>query len=79
MEDALARLAALLEELDELEPTEALADLNATLEDVIFLLEEDEEAGPDARAELSDLRAGYVQLGLGAYAARLAEIIGRLE
>lgn len=79
MEDALARLAALLEELDELEPTEALADLNATLEDVIFLLEEDEEAGPDARAELSDLRAGYAQLGLDAYAARLAEIIGRLE
>ena len=79
MEDALARLAALLEELDELEPTEALADLNATLEDVIFLLEEDEEAGPDARAELSDLRAGYAQLGLDAYAARLAEIMRLLE
>ena len=75
MEENIKRLCALLDDLDELESTEALCDLNATLEDVIFLLEEDEEAGADARAELSDLRDAYARLGLAAPAARLAEII----
>ncbi len=74
MEDLIARLEALLDELDELNPTEALADLNATLEDVIFLLTEDEEAGTDAQAELADLAAAYGKCGLQAHAARLKAI-----
>jgi hypothetical protein len=78
MEERIERLRALLDDLDELEPTEELGDLNATLEDVIFLLEEDEEAGADARAELSDLRDAYTRLGLAAPAARLTEIIGEM-
>lgn len=78
MEDLIARLRALLDDLDDLDTTEDLADLNATLEDVIFLLEEDEEAGADARAELSDLRGEYERLGLTAYAARIGKIIGEM-
>jgi len=76
MDELIGNLQALLDELDALERTEELDDLNATLEDVIFLLEEDEEALPDARAELSDLRAAYARLGLAECAARLGEMIG---
>jgi hypothetical protein len=76
MEELIERLGALLDDLDELESTEELTDLNATLEDVIFLLEEDDDALFDARAELTDLQSAYARLGLTSYADRLAEIIG---
>ena len=78
MDELIGKLQELLDELDELESTEELADLNATLEDVIFLLEEDEEALPDARAELTDLREAYARLGLPEHAARLGALIGEI-
>ena len=76
MDELIGKLQELLDELDDLESTKDLADLNATLEDVIFLLQEDEEALPDARAELTDLRTAYARLGLSEHAARLGELIG---
>lgn len=79
MDELIGKLQALLDELDDLDATEELADLNATLEDVIYLLEEDEEALPDARAELTDLRTAYARLGLSAHAARLGELIGEIS
>lgn len=79
MEELIGRLQALLDELDELESTEDLSDLNATLEDVIFLLEEDEDALSTARAELSDLEGAYARLGLSEHAARLAGILREMD
>lgn len=76
MEALIEQLQALLDDLDDLEITEDLSDLNATLEDVIFLLEEDPDARVDAAAELSDLQHAYGRLpGLTPYATRLAKIL----
>lgn len=81
LDELLDALTELLDDLDGAKGGEELEDLNATLEDVIFLLE---EADPDdcaddledALAELKDLQAGYAAIpGLFPYAERLKDLL----
>ena len=65
----IARLEDILDELDEVGLTEELEELNANLEDVLFLMSEadpdDEEFADemgDAAAELADLAGEYREI-----------------
>ena len=85
--DFIENLKSLLRDLDDAESGEEMEELNATLEDVIFLLEEidpdDPDAGEeaaDATVELNDLTASYARIpGMFPYAERLKGILAARE
>ena len=65
----IARLEDILDELDDMELTDELEELNANLEDVLFMMSEAEPDGEefademgDAAGELSDLANEYRKL-----------------
>ncbi len=65
IEKLIDELNSILDELDELSDNEEIEELNANLEDVLFMLSESddesdfEEELEDALAELSDIASGY--------------------
>ena len=85
METFIDELRALLSELDKLPHTEDLDELNATLEDVILMLEdaddEDvEDVVEDALEELNDLYAQYSRIpGMFPYSERLKDIAASIQ
>lgn len=77
------QLESLLDELDEVEMTEELEELNANFEDVLFMLSEsdgDADELDDAADELQDIAAAYRAIPETAvFGDRLAAIVAQFS
>ena len=85
IEKLIDELNTLLDELDDYSDDEEIEELNATLEDVLFMLSEDgdddetEDELSDAIDELMDIADGYRAIaGMEKYADSIAAVANRL-
>ena len=85
MDIVIAKLRKILEKLDAVKNSEEMEELNATLEDVILMLEDTDdddrqEILDDAMDELNDIAGEYHDIpGMDEYADMIFEVIGLME